>query len=321
MPLLRDLSEHLQTFLENNATPLSPDARRLTGDFERLLSYLAEDQPWLSQADNLRNRAHFADSVRAIHETLTAIQLRARSEAMPDWPGALVTHWQETKADVITFNYDTLVEAAYTAVANPSGDIERHRPPSDLYRLPVTHFRARAGDALIGAGRVSAFALLKLHGSLSWYYSGPDAAPSDVVYNTDDVWGWRLEADARVPRDEDDDRWLADKLPLIVPPTATKSGFYANQALRVQWTRARDALRDAEEVVLVGYSVPVTDLLVRALLTTSLQPDQTVIPVNTSADVVGQLRDVMPPGDPDQLRTEFVGMPDAVKRYVRFFCS
>jgi hypothetical protein len=79
---------------------------------------------------------------------------------------------------------------------------------------------------------------------------------------------------------------LSDKVPLIVPPTAAKSGYYQNSSLRTQWERAAAALRGAEELVLLGYSAPQTDILVRSLLATNFD-GRIVTPVdvrNTSTE-------------------------------------
>jgi hypothetical protein len=76
-----------------------------------------------------------------------------------------------------------------------------------------------------------------------------------------------------------------DKLPMLVPPAATKTPFYKNRLLAAQWAQAAEALRGAEELVLMGYSVPVTDLTVRTLIATQFR-GRTIVPVNQDPDVV-----------------------------------
>src|SRR5665213_2646953 len=78
--------------------------------------------------------------------------------------------------------------------------------------------------------------------------------------------------------------------PFIVPPTASKSDCYDLSITRAQWMSAREAIQNARRLVLMGYSAPVTDLTVAALLSNHADPDLTCIVVDTAADgVVGRL--------------------------------
>lgn len=54
--------------------------------------------------------------------------------------------------------------------------------------------------------------------------------------------------------------------PVIVPPTTSKTAFFNNPVIRHQWRQAFEAVRRAKRVVLIGYSLPVYDLLVGSLL-------------------------------------------------------
>ncbi len=80
--------------------------------FELWLSALAEPQPHLFEPENDRRRALFGELSGLIALNIEgAVQLTVRAGNPPEWLSALVTHWNDTRAEVITFNYDTLVEA------------------------------------------------------------------------------------------------------------------------------------------------------------------------------------------------------------------
>jgi hypothetical protein len=52
--------------------------------------------------------------------------------------------------------------------------------------------------------------------------------------------------------------------PIVIPPTAKKT--YQSPWINGQWHLAVDMVRNAEEVVIIGYSLPVTDIRPRLLL-------------------------------------------------------
>jgi len=77
---------------------------------------------------------------------------------------------------------------------------------------------------------------------------------------------------------------------MIVPPTAVKSPYYGNRTLQALWRLAGQALSKAEDLVIMGFSLPPTDLLVSSMLTTTLPQDSLITPVNRSGDVVKRIR-------------------------------
>jgi hypothetical protein len=94
----------------------------LVKNFEQWLSYLIETPPWLSPADQTRNRAAFLEVSRAVHDVLEERQrttLMYQKDKCPDWLIRLVRRWHEDRASVITFNYDQLVELAWLFICEP----------------------------------------------------------------------------------------------------------------------------------------------------------------------------------------------------------
>jgi hypothetical protein len=74
--------------------------------------------------------------------------------------------------------------------------------------------------------------------------------------------------------------------PFIVPPAAAKSAFYNNPVTRELWQSAARALRAADDVVLVGYSIPVTDLVTTGMLADTISKDTAVTVVNPCPESV-----------------------------------
>jgi len=280
------------------------------GDVERWLSHLAEPQPWLSETQRLSNRARFERAQEVIAHSMQASQVHAYMDPPPPWLVQLIRYWVHLEATVLTFNYDCLVEAAYDHV--------RGSPPvswRDLYVIPVTPVQLRTGTVVTGHG-VRAFSLLKLRGSTNWYYSPePNRPPGDPVYDVGIGPGWGADrSDNRVH-----DRLVEDKRPVIVPPTLTKTDYYSHDLVRAQWREGADALRSANELVVMGYSAPAADFLARTLLTTCF--DGTIIvPVDTASDVTDRLRSIVN-SDRSRVVPCFTGAEEPVRRFVEYRCN
>lgn len=302
MPLMADLGAEVRRRLDEAGRPLPSSLDHFEDDVERWLSYLAEPQPWHRPSDTYRNLATFADVSEAIHHVLGARQAEAVVRDQPAWLPALAHSWTAQAATVITFNYDLLAEAALLAPTDPN------HTSSDLYRVPLTPLGLRKA-AVLGSNGSLPVALLKLHGSLNWYWSGLDAGPSDPVFDAGMTGGWSPGGLAsRLGQDVTD--LVADKVPLVVPPTATKSSYYRNDLLRGQWRLAAEALRKADELVVVGYSLPPSDLTVRNLLQTNFRPGR-IVAVNRSERAADSCEEIFP-GAVDRT---YVGH-NAIERFV-----
>jgi hypothetical protein len=80
---------------------------------------------------------------------------------------------------------------------------------------------------------------------------------------------------------------LPGRDPFLVPPTATKSAFYGNPLSRQLWQDAAEALRGADEVALLGYSIPLTDMVTSGMFSDALRATAArVTVVNPSPDAV-----------------------------------
>jgi hypothetical protein len=182
----------------------------------------------------------------------------ALAEPIPQWLWDLCQVWHERRITLITFNYDTLIARAAAAVGLYDWESRQGVTPDDVIdRLPPWS----PGPARVGGRAIpDTMRLKKLHGSVAWY-----AVPGDFTGATlarRSVFGWENHA-----LDPDElRREFPGREPFIVPPASAKSGFYRNPVLRQLWQDAGTALSQANEVHLVGYSLPPADLVTRGML-------------------------------------------------------
>jgi hypothetical protein len=89
-------------------------------------------------------------------------------------------------------------------------------------------------------------------------------------------------------------RSLPGREPFIIPPSATKSGYYQNPMVKEIWRSAFEALRGAKRISLLGYSLPTADPVMMGMLERVLRSGTQQI-------------DVVNP-DPDEIVDRLVGL-------------
>lgn len=252
MPVVSELSTQLDRY-GTTAVWESEVSKLVRMDFEAGLSYLAENKPFLSASENLRHRHLLLDVTRNLAMHLGIAQAQARQDitaGKADWVAPLVAHWIDHRANIITLNYDTIVEELALRVTNGSTSYRAYYPPTIV---PATS-RSGGGTWDSYANHAPVFGLFKLHGSLNWYHSDQPDANTDPVYFVpgEDVPGI---PGSRVPPA------VADKVPLIVPPLPVKGSLIQHDTMRAMWREAADAVRAADRIFVLGYSMPSADRL------------------------------------------------------------
>jgi hypothetical protein len=157
MPTLSDLG---QQFLANDrfeavreetnllkAFALQLDDRTTSAvDVEKLMTYLAQDQPYLRQDITYKNRSTFFKLVDALTQSMLEIEDKVVDEDPPPWLLPLIKKWENDDATVATFNYDTLIERAYLRLIKDES--RRDRTHRSIYGVPITpDAEARRGFA------------------------------------------------------------------------------------------------------------------------------------------------------------------------------
>ncbi|WP_152514110.1 hypothetical protein [Nocardiopsis valliformis] len=307
MPMMAKLSEMINEKLKMEGKPPVPNIDNFKSDFEALMTYLASQIPWLDEGDNLRNRASFYDVASTVAQVIRECQNEAFKQPMPDWLAQLIHYWDFTSSKVITFNYDEVVERAAAHSIRPW---TQNASKISLHPVALTPAKYRHSQGLMWSDSADhPFTLLKLHGSVNWYYSGWDAPHGDTIYTDSDRPNWTppifpISVDRNV-------REVSDKVPMIVPPVATKNDYYGHDVLRAQWRMAAEALRDSFEICVIGYSAPETDLLVRGLIGSNFKGGR-ISWVNPCREPAERITKFSPPGFHPE-----VNFYDSIKSYTQ----
>lgn len=140
--------------------------------------------------------------------------------------------------NVVSLNYDCLIDRALCEAAG-----SRFAADRGGYGVEV----ASGGDHWKGTAKGRApkgsITLLKLHGSLNWADNASPLPLRTSIYN-------------KVPEG------------VIQPPLTNKP--VTAEPFRTVWREARRSVRSARRLILIGYSMPIADGLVRSLLWTDL---------------------------------------------------
>ena len=281
MPLMSELLDeavdwdHLELpGLPSQNLPGNHHFRRLSKDVEALLTYLYQEMPWLSNEEALMSKAVFFHITRRIAEKLRDRENLAMQGTLPIWTRKFVEHLHEHRATVATFNYDTLLERLTHQIPADRVKARRQAVPdrnidkpdiflADLYNLPLAPLASRSGWSL-GQKQQITYRLLKIHGSINWFYSGQEDATGQQVYFKN-VPELAAQFDApSVPQLENIN--VKDLSPLIIPPVAEKSSFYRTPLVRTMWSELSAAVKAADKIYCIGYSLPKTDLVTRLFL-------------------------------------------------------
>jgi len=283
LPLANELgNQAFERVLSESADATAWRRFSLEYPFEVALSLLAEPLPHLTDRENKRNAARFAELSAAVAGVLDEAQAAAFTDEPPPWLYALVSVLHQRRSTIVSFNYDTAIE---TGVESHWLVPERaRRLPASASRLdslagPYEGFsKVGATDLLwhlppLFAGTegprelVKTMRLLKLHGSIDWWWVPGD--PSGSTLEREGLYG-RFGAPQRAS-----DQMRRDYLPsrerFIVPPLAAKTPYYGNPVTRQLWQDAYHSLRRASRVALIGYSLPVTDMVTFGMLQSAIQ--------------------------------------------------
>lgn len=253
--------------------------------FEALLSLLAEPQPHLREPENLENQARFAKLVEAIVSELSQAQEAALEAGVQPWLFELLGVLHARRSTVVSLNYDFLIERgvgghylrpttrSWPPPPGPRFAAEGYNAMSPVVVLPSVMVDAILDGLPEPADHVDqsentpveSFRLIKLHGSLEWWWTPKD--PFAPVTRGG-------AGTARRRR-----KTLPGREPFIIPPLSLKSGYYQNPITRQLWQDAAEALAEAERVSILGYSLPSADVVVGGLLERSLRGRSVVVDV------------------------------------------
>jgi hypothetical protein len=270
MPLMSDLTDKL-------AGHKSVQRWQSLGNIEEILTYLGQSLPWDADSDAYRNRADFFEITRLLAEEISERQSRAPEDDILDHPMTpLFKRWHENQTQIITLNYDSLVEEGLFKLFKVQ--------PKDYFPVMLTNAQSRDGVGLLGGYHKPTVTIYKLHGSVTWYYSGNESFYGESIF----IGPRQLPIDSNDPYR----RGLLDKVPLIVPPTFEKSSFFRNETIRAVWKLAGKAIQATDRIIIVGYSLPDSDLMMRYFLKANFigKNKKEIIVVDPTKEVFRRLR-------------------------------
>lgn len=327
----------------------------LVADAEQLLSYLFSDWPWKSSVDRDLDKALYKALTYEISNCLGSIPAQPLTEENQRF----IHFLGNANNQIVSLNYDTLIQQLYGQYYLPKGedysrlriyvedifDDEIKTTPEnpwlledvrdeDYVKMKLTIRRdfiqqiasaefvkliestkcavwsTYAPDNLLlkyrhddelrqkSRSRTLDEKILKLHGSISWYEESTDSTIR--IRDSDGNMNW-------------------ERIPIIVPPVLDKSQHYAIDRLRQQWADAHSALEQADEIIIIGFSFPPTDISCQFLFRSALKSRNKVRVVVVNID--GAVRERYDPIFRELVGADmdysYFGHDDAFGRYVR----
>jgi SIR2-like domain len=232
-----------------------PDHRPGWINLERLMTRLVGGMPY-----DLRTGAEkpLAMLLAAIKQSFIQRLVNAKSGESPFqadlwlFAGHCITHG----ITCLTFNYDDLLDEALSSYCY---ERDYHDVWPDWgYGFPCRPSESLRGEVPLRPGAPGAVRLIKLHGSINWRipYGHQEPYGADAVRHHE-RWSRRLI----YPRAALEElEIMLEPEPFMVPPVLTKADLVEQPILRTMWLLAIQALKKAQRVVFLGYSLPLTDI-------------------------------------------------------------
>jgi hypothetical protein len=243
----REIMERLPTGFEMSGIE--------TGGFEDWLTLRLSELPFLEGHVNKMRRAEAERVIAEIAGILDDHVAEASTAQCPLWLQQLILLWHSERAIIITFNYDTLLEQAINLVRPV---INGSSLATTVYADQVV-FPAPPGPPAeymidTASHNAQSFQILKLHGSLNWYWAAGDPTGSTLVRLREK----RVLGSAPLTIDYD----FAGAKTLdryVIPPVTAKDAYYSSYLSHSLWRSASDAIRLAPRITMMGYSMPAND--------------------------------------------------------------
>ena len=177
MPTVKELAPCLEAEGALRQEPY----KHLVGDPELLLTYLSLAQPWKTPAEALNDEALFIKVANRLADYIARCEDAAFKHSVPGWASDLVQSLHEQRVPVISLNYDTIIERLLKRSDSEASTRIGWPHERDLYGLPLSPLGLRESGAN-QPQEIETSRLIKLHGSINWFYSGAEGWPGEQVY-------------------------------------------------------------------------------------------------------------------------------------------
>lgn len=218
---------------------------------------------------------------------------------------------QPENLTIITFNYDIYIEKTLAELVL-SQKVARYFSDPDQtifllqycyefdYELPTRPPHPIQGYFPIYLNiKKGGVRVLKLHGSLNWYshYSKEEINLEDMLNPNRPM---KVSGEKAINSTKLKYRNRKGKieytLPIIIPPVENKSEIYHSKILDL-WDFAREALINADEIIIYGYSCPQSDMDSRNLLYSSLEINpkkQEILIIDSDSSIKNHYQKLLP---------------------------
>ena len=254
MPLLSDLS---RLVLEKQNF-----SRWGIDNVEDLMSFLSSHMPWESLSEKHQKLEIYYSLIKEIGRIILdkSNEFTRNIKDQPDelkkitcqnkYYG-LIFNWMNQASTIISLNYDTLIE---TLIGVQHLDL-------DLNGIYKTDFK-KDGSKAMGRVMDKFPQLLKLHGSINWFYPSWGNENSQVYYTNPYLDNSNSNCE----------HINNSYYPFIIPPTFLKQDFIIHGQIMKIWSYAREAIRNHTDVITIGYSLPPSDIMIRNLFSGAVFP-------------------------------------------------
>lgn len=288
-PILYELSNDIKKSFENDNSAIGKHykdeiPKKFHNNIETLLSYLLIDLPYKKTDEKLIDKALYKNIINKIANYFHnlnkkfIISSEKREIIERNNINRFAQYILKNKCSCITLNYDILLDNIL--YFTKGSDYITNNKLSTFYKIPIEHLSER-GNGYYYSG--STFgnnkpydidkdmvpSIIKLHGSINWLYS--EYVNNQIYFND-----WTRSEFKSV-----------DLEPFIIPPVLDKSSLYNNTILIALWRQAFEAIQNAKNIYIYGFSFPETDYSIKFLFQSALKDrnDYKIYIINTNKNI------------------------------------
>jgi hypothetical protein len=270
-PTLLELSKEIAEGMSGKNSSISHYSNEvllpLKKNVEHLLTYLSSGLPWKNEEQIYSDRALYS----IITEKVVSLFLE-RAKTTIENNHKIYLEYKELfdffaqnseNVDFISLNYDLLLEIilehSYYNQSKIPGELF-YITSAKMYQFPMTWIglRSMLTGMTFGDDNIRTIPrIIKLHGSINWFWTG--TSPSETIY-------YKNLLEDNVDKNID-----AGLVPYIIPPVMDKNAFYNHAMIKSLWKKAKELLHEADEIYIIGFSFPQTDISVRFLFQSALE--------------------------------------------------
>lgn len=264
--------QHIKSFVEENYYPLNNDIIPSIEDLLSLIDYTIQRNEALSSNylldDVIRIRNELIYLIGKVIKDSLENNNRDKLLISREFIRKILEFRNKNnEVTIISTNYDIILDNSLIDVCKSCnyGALLRHcihwNHNIEEINEVNGHKTWGGGNIVINKGDIP---LLKIHGSLNWFYC-PKCDEIDLTVKNK---GATILADTQSKFICDNKFCTSFYKPLLVTPTMLK--VYNNSFLKKIWDMSDSAISKADRLVFIGYSLPEADYHIRSLISKSL---------------------------------------------------